>query len=342
MKTRILADSTSWVNNRLTTFICQVPTVKLAEIRTHRLFSQFEAEYIETAGNDGDMSMNANSSRAIPIEDQLELLKTPYRPTWTSLKRGMQGPPVRDGRTLQELGTIWNSAIISAAGRVQQIARRGIHKQNCSLLLNPFTYTTVILTGDENAWESFFKLRCPEYEFAGESFRTKKEIKNKYPETNELEDPDFDKFNKSMVYPDIQRLVEKMYSLYIESTPEYLKPGDWHIATTVPYEVDVETAIKISVSQMALISYDNQHTQQSVEKHVERYERLIRNKHWSTAEHQYQVPTPEELVSFFSEGYVLNSPTPIVKVATYHRGKFISNVKGWIQLRKMIESKDFR
>lgn len=342
MKTRILADSTSWVNNRLTTFICEVPTVKLAEIRTHRLFSQFEAEYIETASNDTSLSMNANSSRAIPIEDQIEMLDKPFRPHWTSSKTGMQGPAIRSGRVLHGLGTLWNGAVISAANKVRQIAKAGVHKQHCSLLLNPFTYTTVILTGDQAAWDSFFELRCPKYVVADNVFKSKMELKKAIPQMEHVENDDIDGLNTSMVFPAIQRLAEKMYNLYIMSEPEYLEEGQWHIASTVKYPVDTDTAVKISVSQMALISYDNQDLTQTLEKHLNRYDRLVKNKHWSTAEHQYKVPSTEDLVSFFGEGYVIHRLSDGTAIASHRRGKYISNVKGWIQLRKMIESNDFR
>ena len=87
-----------------------------------------------------------------------------------------------------------------------------------------------------------------------------------------------------------------------------------------------------------MISFDNQDKEEPVEKHIERSGKLINSKHWSTAEHQAQVPTRRELYDgdFDSTYHNFIGVTPI-----YKKGKYVSNIKGWKQLRKLIENEEF-
>ena len=84
------------------------------------------------------------------------------------------------------------------------------------------------------------------------------------------------------------------------------------------------------------MSYDNQDKEESIESHINRANRLITSKHNSTMEHQYQVPTKQEIMSNdFKEGFINELFTEEIK---YQKGKYISNIKGWKQFRKIVEN----
>lgn len=332
---KILAYSTSWVNNPIMTALIPVPTVKLAELRTHRLFSQFESEIINTSTNDNNLSCNANSSRAIPIEKQLLFSsERPYSPIWTEKQKGMQGKIINDNVPIYSSNIVWNVAYKSMCNYVEVLNGFDIHKQDVSLLLNPFTWTTCVITGDKKAWENWFNLRCPNYNLHGKRYYSKKECVEAFGTS----DINFNEINISMTYPAIQVIAEKLYNLWTYNSPEYLDVNQWHIAYVKDIDTNLPTKDKlyISMSKCAMISFDNHDKEESLESHINRAKRLIRDKHDSTMEHQYQVPSKQELLSHdFMEGYKSLQFNDDIE---YHIGKYVSNVKGWKQLRKIVEN----
>ena len=364
---KLLAYSTSYLDNPLMSVLVPIPTVKLAELRTHRVLHQLDttsASYY-ISSNDTNLCVNANSSRAIPAARQLEMtLDSPYVPIWTENKPGMQGN-VFPKYKRDELDKIWHNvlhgygsvvdvksgngakikhekvevAIPGIIDYVKKLKDGEVHKQDVSLLLNPFSWTACVITGDRAAWESFFALRCPEYYVhTSESdpgvgpFHSLTEVKKM------LGDNEFTVSNKSMTYPAIQYIAEIIYDLYKYNEPKYLEIGQWHSAfSPEPF---------VSMSKCALISYDNHGTvdetsteqdNTALAKHYSRAKKLIADRHLSTAEHQYQVPMISELNSgdfdittrYASSGRI-----------DYTRGKYVGPVTMWKQLRKMIECKE--
>ena len=43
----------------------------------------------------------------------------------------------------------------------------GTTKQLCNRLLEPFMWTTMLITGPKSGWDNFFNLRCPSYRVGG-------------------------------------------------------------------------------------------------------------------------------------------------------------------------------
>ena len=87
----IIADSVSPKGDRVTTFILEYPRFIHSELMTHRVFSR-----------------NCASSRAIPIQAQIELAKQNLViPVWTGKKKGMQGEVIYDDYLLKEADVIW-------------------------------------------------------------------------------------------------------------------------------------------------------------------------------------------------------------------------------------------
>lgn len=379
---RILAYSDSWVSNRLMTVLVPIPTVKLAELRTHRLLSQHEGEVIETAGNDALLSFNANSSRALPLSKQLEMCKgNHFTPIWTRNKKGMQGDIESDEYALFVNKEIWDESFYNASESAKTLGDNDVHKQDAALLLNPYSWTTAVITADEYGWSNFFELRCPKYRYGNGMYYSICELLDLEPNADLSEVT-----NMSGTYPAIQVIAEYLYDLWQFNNPTILNEGDWHVPfidfdffleddtmtyisdnypqiggfgtgnkswSTNKYVVANNVVINkksislyartqltrdllfVSMSKCAMISYDNQNKKEPIVEHLKRAtERLIPNKHVSTAEHQYQVPTSSELFSDdFKEGYIEKG----MGRCEHQRGKYISNIKGWKQLRKMIE-----
>ena len=73
---KIIADSLSPMGHRITTFVLVFPRIVLAEFNTHRMLSR-----------------NSASSRAIPFEKMLQMVKSnPFIPIrWMMEHKGMQG-----------------------------------------------------------------------------------------------------------------------------------------------------------------------------------------------------------------------------------------------------------
>jgi hypothetical protein len=324
MNVTLIADSTSWVGNRLMTVIMQVPTVKLAELRTHRLLSQTDVVFNI---NDTQLSINANSSRAIPLDKQIN--GEVFVPTWSMINKGMHGAKLQDSLIVEDLNKIWDAQYQWSVYSSQYIGKSA-HKQDAALLLNPFTFTTCIITADEAGWNNWFELRCPKYVYNGKSYKSKKEL----IEETGVADVDFDNKNTSNVFFSIQEIAEETYDLWRKSIPEYLEVNEWHIAYKDSDLLGEKTLLDISMSRCALISYGNEEKQQSIETHEGRASKLIEHKHFSTCEHQYQVPSQEVLLSDdFKEEYVFENDK-----LTFKRGKYVSNIKGWIQYRKKVEN----
>lgn len=81
-----------------------IPTVLLAEFRTHRILTQGAAyEHLEI----DDLNMSANSARAIPTNKYLQrILESPFIPTWTKNQKGMSGESLSN-RKVENANELW-------------------------------------------------------------------------------------------------------------------------------------------------------------------------------------------------------------------------------------------
>lgn len=247
-------------------------------------------------------SKNAAGSRALPIEKQIENIRnnTVY-PIWTKNEKGMGGPVIQDEKLIKELDADVYFMRDWMIGEARNLANKGVHKQNVNRYLEPFQHIKLVCTGTD--WDNFFTLRC-------------------HPSAQ----------------PEIQSLAQSIRQAIKDSKPQYLEPGQWHIPFEdyLPNGTTEDQKIKVSVARCARISYNNFETNSiDVDKDVDLYERLVVQEplHASPAEHQARVPTEQELEHFHSRYLNHTIGTP-----TYHKGKYISNLNGWIQLRKLIEN----
>lgn len=149
---KILADSVSPQDDRLTTFLLTMPRCLLAELNTHRMLSRSVA-----------------SSRAIPVKTRIaDVLLRPYIPAFAANKGGMQAGAPLDVEAQSEARSIWLDARDSALRAAEALGVDvGAHKQWSNRLIEPFSYVPVIVTATE--WGNFFALRLsklaqPEFE----------------------------------------------------------------------------------------------------------------------------------------------------------------------------------
>lgn len=291
---KIVTDSVSEVGDRLTTMEVTFPRMVLAEFNTHRVFSR-----------------NSASSRAIPVEKQLQrIMDDPFIPVWWGrMQSGMQADAELEGYELSNSDDEWLAARDSAVEHVRRLLSLGLHKQITNRLLEPFMWHTVIVTATE--WSNFFALRA-----------------------------------NPMAQPEIRVVAEMMRDLYEESTPALVREGEWHLPLIQPEERDgvfefSEDARKISAARCARVSYLTHDGKRDLEADLKLYERLAGAGHMSPFEH---VATPceqpyiyrrENVMAEYGDGYMESSEQ--VKYLLAHDS---GNFRGWKQLRKFMPHED--
>lgn len=170
----ILADSEA-EGVRLVTMLIRFPRIILAELNTHRVFSR-----------------NVASSRAVSVERRIaDVVEHPFIPAaFGGNQRGMQaGAPVAGQEAAR---AVYLDALTAATDAAQQLAALNVHKQWANRLIEPFSYTTAVVSSTE--WDNFFRLRCSE-----------------------------------LAQPEMRELAEAMRAAMEGSTPRVCSLGDWHI-----------------------------------------------------------------------------------------------------------------
>lgn len=216
---RIIADSKSeYDGTRLTTFEVTFNRYVLAEANTHCMLSK-----------------NSNSSRAIPVQANLDSINSnpAIPPSFGKNQSGMVADNDVDEETAKKALEIWLQAKDDAVKHATALMNLGIHKQITNRIVEPFAWQKVLITGTE--WDNFFWLRCHK-------------------------DAD----------PAIMNPAKLMLDAYNMSIPEKLYVGEWHTPFVNHirgddgvlqyidanyYELTLEEALKVSASCCAQISY---------------------------------------------------------------------------------------
>ena len=222
----VVADSVDPRGNRLTSLLITFPRIILAEINTHRMLSK-----------------NTSSSRAIPFNKMVEAVQNnPFIPiAWQKEHTGMQGFEYwADLSSITSIEKDWLKARDNAIQMAKLMTRGGVTKQLCNRLLEPFMWTTMLITGSREGWQNFFELRCPSYQGIDDiPFKSKKEYVaslNEKPnqltspiQVNDYSELEWLKLNKGQAEIHMMMLSEKVYDAIQESVPIQLKPNEWHI-----------------------------------------------------------------------------------------------------------------
>lgn len=289
IEVKIIKDSYNIeMRSRLTTFELVYPRFIHGELMTHRMFSR-----------------NAASSRAIPIDKVIELLKTnPAMPVhWGKNQAGMQANVEIDN--IEGAKLLWLAARDSAINHAIVMRDMGLHKQIVNRVLEPYQLMKTIVTATE--FNNWFWLRA-----------------------------------HADAQPEIRELAEKMLLAYDESEPMALYEGEWHVPyvnavrnrcpiKSLVYldendnEITAEEARMISASCCAQVSYRK--NDGSLEKAEMVFDRLINSVpvHASPVEH---IATP--IVD--SEKFEIKGITHLDKNGQLWSG----NLRGWVQFRQLI------
>lgn len=297
IKVKIIADSISQFDGiRLTTFELEYPRYIHAEIMTHRVFSR-----------------NAQSSRAVPVDKQLERVRTsPVLPIeWGANKSGMSSATGIDSAKELIAKKIWQYGASISCWVSEVLSKIGLHKQWANRGTEPYSTIKVVITATE--WDNFFWLR----------------------------------YDKDAAQPEIVELARLMQEAMDSNTPLPMSEGEWH----TPYveiglskltgeriyydenhdQLTLEEALKISASCCAQVSYRRLDTSKA--KAIEIYDKLFSGPkpHLSPVEHQ---ATP--VLEKYEWGDILGKWPDGVTHLDREGNPWSANFKGWIQYRQLL------
>jgi len=142
IEAKIICDSISSEQYRLTTFQLRYPRFIHSEFMTHRVISR-----------------NASSSRAIPTAKLIEEVRSDVLRAspvfWGKNQPGMQAAEELENKS--DVLSIWRTAAIDASWHAQAMLDLGAHKQIVNRLLEPFSHINVVASA--TSWNNFFGLR---------------------------------------------------------------------------------------------------------------------------------------------------------------------------------------
>lgn len=352
----IVADSIC-NGHRITTMLLTYPRFIHSEVMTHRMFSR-----------------NSASSRAIPFEKMVKMVEEdPFIPiAWQKQHTGMQGTQYLDETQYDCFKMEWLAARDSAIKHAKWLNTESFTtKQLCNRLLEPFMWHTCLITATE--FDNFFELRCPQYEYKTEIFKSKKDCINSYTHglgkgfkgdrdyLNSLSDLDWLKINKSQAEIHIQALAESMWDARNESTPKLLQPGEWHVpfgdkinsenlAQSIGFKIsdydwynkELWSKIQIATARCARLSYMTHDGEINYEKDIKLHDQLLRDKHYSPFEHCARAMNSNEYFEFAKgrmlvrDGY--GDGDSLEQDIDKDTQGWCNNFKGWVSYRYMIEN----
>lgn len=288
IESKIVLDSVQPDGVRLTTLTITLPKYVLAELNTHRAFCLA-----------GDMALEFD----LPVEKMIQrVIDDPVIPVeWGKNQPGMQAREVLSDEPRKMAEDQWLTTRDAAVAQARILIRLGVHKQIVNRLIEPWMYTTVLITATARAYRHFFALRC-------------------HPDAQ----------------PEMRAAAEAMRSAYESSTPRRLEYAEWHM----PYlqSEDGSAAMdymaashvggifipsggcatpllrKVSVARCARVSYLTQDGKRDLTEDVRLHDRLANSGHWSPFEHVAQAVQPSRTNRHLSGNFQW----------------------GWVQLRKTL------
>lgn len=264
---KMITDSISPTGKRLKTMLLRYPRFIHSELMTH-----------------GRLSKNASSSRAIPVERMIAMLREdPAMPVfWGKNQKGMQAKEEIPEEELihglrcnprQLAKDEWLRAMEAAISSAEEMIALGLHKQIANRILEPWAHMTTLVTGTE--FENLYALR-----------------------------------RHKDAQPEFKVLADLMWEAEQNSTPYGLDYGEWHlpfieaqdwedirnrithngVLRIVPtYEQMAEIALKVSTARCARTSYVTMDgIRSTIDADIALYENLVGSMpvHASPAEHQ--------------------------------------------------------
>jgi thymidylate synthase ThyX len=250
---QILLDSINAVTgDRITTVILpRFPYALIQEPSTHRML---HGELLTEPWTPFpvDLSRNSASMRAIPIKTVIERIKDdPYIPTWTAANKGMVGLDTLTKAVKDDANWMWLKSLDDAIAEAEYYQGLGIAKQDANRALQRFMRIPIIITATE--WNPFFRLRTA---------------------------PD--------VQPDFRETALELQEAMIQSTPQVLQIGEWHIpfGDRLPDGTDLGSKLRVSAARCARLSYATHDGIIDINRDLAMCADLISNVHMSPLGHQ--------------------------------------------------------
>lgn len=339
----------------------------LGEIDTYDI--EVEGKYHNFVAN----GVVVHNSRAIPFEKMVEVVeKEPFIPiAWQLSHKGMQGTEyITNPEEIDYLEVKWLIAKDTAIESAYQLYNNKITKQLCNRLLEPFMWTTQLITGTRESFEHLFEQRCPIYELdvhfvspndiivpstiTSKSKRDAIKFTKENPVLNDFSNKDdlwWLQHNKGQAEIHFMDLAEKMYDVLNESKPVEMEDNEWHIPFSDRPEFTPEMSLKdkiiMSCAMTARVSYttiDNNEIL-TLEKARKIYEKCVEQGHFSVVSHIAKCMTYEEYESwhkgFMDTSYYFDENGKqhrVVNSEDFHKSKgYNKNLRGFISLRQYIE-----
>lgn len=241
---------------RLTTFQLRFWRAILPEITRHRCFS-----------------FCVRSSRANPVKNIIEQVRTnPWGPeSFGSNQSGMVAGAELTGEALANAHQAWKLAALGAVTQAETLMNLGVHKQVTNRLLEPFTYSDMVLAGTD--FDNFFMLR-----------------------------------EASDAQPEIQTLAKAMHKALDESTPTKLEVGEWHLPYISEEELhnkaySIDDLCKASCARCARVSHKLFNGTTSIIKDIQLFDKLKNAGHWSPLEFVAVACNVKEYMTSNYKGY---------------------------------------
>lgn len=263
------------------------------------------------------LSKNASSTRAIKIESAIDNIRknTGMPIHWGTNNAGMQSKNEMSVDQQEQAKKLWLDSMESVIGFVEKLSDKSTmngHKQWVGRLLEPYSCIKVVESGTEFA--NYEALRY-------------------HPDAQ----------------PEFKDLLHCMITAKQMSTPELLLPGEWHtpyvttkrINGVLTYwsneetQIDSETALKISASCCAQVSY--RRLDDTIDKALAIFDKLnLHSKqnpaHASPVEHQASPMTDSNCA--FDPSTWESGVTHVRKDGSLWSG----NLRGWVQYRQLFEN----
>lgn len=336
-ETKVLADSISDRDIRLTTVEATYPRLIHSELMTHRVFSR-----------------NSASTRAIPLFNQVvNLINKPFIPEKFGINQpGMQSFRHLAGMKHEHATEIWlrgrDRALTTALELVlgQEVMADLLDYDPTSEYPNGSTYKEEIYQIRDVLPKSTDTIDLSETSM----LNVHKQLAGRGLEaymwhTVIITATEWDNFIGLRVHPDAQGEIAtsaRLTEIALDtSTPRQLKAGEWHLPLVDPGEFSNEfDAIRASAARCAAVSY-NRHETKNPQKEYERYNDLRNGGHMSPLEHQ-ATPFDE------SDWLIVEAQKAVTRdlLAVHALGKhyskhlentdFLGNFRGWVQHRKQV------
>lgn len=262
----VIADSINKHNGvRVSTIAIKMPWCITPEPLRHRVFSFCSA-----------------SSRAIPVTKMIQNVKEDmFIPeVWHYNQPGMQGFRDMSDEDKDLMQAYYRGIGFITLDHVEEMLASNPHKQNLNILLMPYMYCTLIMTGTR--WKNFFALRrhpAARYELRHVADLS---IEALYQSTPQVKD----EFNEIGGYRSVEQLYHGMHLPFIGESDF---TDIWYRLSQLPPSDRIDVLTKISAARCARVSYVNFDShKRDLQKDIDLAEQLISAvpAHASPFEHQ--------------------------------------------------------